>query len=197
MSIATILMVSTVSAQYSSGEEIAAQNVAAHFIAPSSSRLALLHDTLKAPTVFNDTLRNQISDKDKDGIPDSLDKCPDEKGVKEYDGCPIPDSDDDGISDDLDNCPTIKGLPKNNGCPPGDKDGDKVNDDEDKCPDIPGAARFGGCPLSDTDGDGVNDDDDKCIDIPGSKNNFGCPETKESRKAAKKAKRKKSNDRLY
>ncbi len=45
--------------------------------------------------------------------------------------------------------------------------------------------------MGDRDKDGVDDDNDKCIDIPGSINNFGCPETKESRDALKKEKRKK------
>lgn len=131
----------------------------------------------------------RIKDKDGDGVPDSLDKCPDEKGVQQYDGCPFPDSDSDGIADDADSCPTVAGTPKHNGCPPGDRDGDKINDDEDKCPDTPGVARNGGCPIGDADNDGVNDDEDNCKTVPGSVKNFGCPETKGSKKAAKEKKK--------
>lgn len=124
--------------------------------------------------IFSDTTKKK--DRDADGILDSLDKCPDEKGVLQYDGCPIPDSDNDGIADDLDNCPTVAGSAKYRGCPTPDTDGDKINDDEDKCPTVPGVARYGGCLVGDSDEDGVNDDDDKCIDVPGSISNRGCPE---------------------
>ncbi|MDQ6814379.1 MAG: thrombospondin type 3 repeat-containing protein [Bacteroidota bacterium] len=134
---------------------------------------------------FSDSTKK---DRDGDGIPDSLDKCPDEKGVLQYDGCPVPDSDNDGIADDKDECPTIAGLLKYNGCPPSDRDGDKVNDDEDKCPDLAGVARYGGCPVGDKDGDGVNDDDDKCINVPGTISNAGCPENKKSAIAPNKQK---------
>src|SRR5437879_1883317 len=48
--------------------------------------------------VVSDTTKK--NDRDGDGIIDSLDKCPDEKGVLQYDGCPIPDSDNDGVADD-------------------------------------------------------------------------------------------------
>lgn len=127
-------------------------------------------------TAITDTTRKK--DRDGDGIVDSLDKCPDEKGVIEYDGCPIPDSDNDGIADDVDLCPTIAGLAKYKGCPTPDKDGDKINDEDDKCPNEPGVARYNGCPVGDRDGDGVNDDDDKCIDTPGTVANHGCAENK-------------------
>lgn len=125
-----------------------------------------------------DTLRQYRKDRDGDGIVDSLDKCPDMKGVLEYDGCPMPDTDNDGLADDIDQCPIIAGSLKYKGCPPPDNDGDKINDEDDKCPGEPGVARYAGCPVKDTDGDGVNDDDDKCINTPGSLNNSGCPETK-------------------
>lgn len=125
------------------------------------------------------------NDRDADGIPDSLDKCPDEKGVIQYDGCPVPDSDKDGVADDADACPTVVGLAKYKGCPAPDKDGDKINDDEDRCPDQPGVARYAGCPVGDGDHDGVNDDDDKCIDVPGPAENSGCPAKKQAVKKRK------------
>lgn len=82
-------------------------------------------------------------DRDKDGIPDRLDACPDEPGIKTDDpatnGCPPPppDRDGDGIIDAEDACPDIKGVkstdPSQNGCPP-DSDGDGIRDDVDACP---------------------------------------------------------------
>ncbi|GEO08524.1 thrombospondin type 3 repeat-containing protein [Segetibacter aerophilus] len=137
----------------------------------------------------SDTVRKK--DKDGDGVVDSLDKCPDEKGAVQYDGCPIPDSDNDGIADDTDNCPTVAGLVKYKGCPAPDKDGDKINDEDDQCSSEPGVARYGGCPVGDKDGDGVNDDDDKCINQPGTSKNEGCPENKKSRATVTPEKKKK------
>jgi hypothetical protein len=155
--------------------------------------------TTVSPTDKNrqavDTPRTKEIDADKDGIPDSIDKCPDEKGVEQYDGCPMPDSDNDGIADDLDECPAVAGPIKYKGCPTPDSDGDKINDEDDKCPSIPGYARYHGCEIPDTDGDGVNDDDDKCKDVIGSPNNHGCLETKESKKALKIESRKKKEGR--
>ncbi len=43
------------------------------------------------------------NDRDKDGIPDEEDECPDVPGLKEYNGCP--DTDGDKIEDRLDECP--------------------------------------------------------------------------------------------
>ncbi|MBE2231263.1 MAG: thrombospondin type 3 repeat-containing protein, partial [Chitinophagaceae bacterium] len=47
------------------------------------------------------------ADTDGDGIIDSLDKCPTQKGIEKYKGCPIPDTDKDGINDEEDKCPTV------------------------------------------------------------------------------------------
>jgi outer membrane protein OmpA-like peptidoglycan-associated protein len=114
-------------------------------------------------------------DTDGDGILDKDDKCPNVKGIAKYQGCPIPDTDGDGINDEEDKCPTVPGLARYQGCPIPDTDGDGINDEEDKCPKVPGVARYQGCPIPDTDGDGVNDEEDKCVTIPGPKDNFGCP----------------------
>jgi OmpA-OmpF porin, OOP family len=71
------------------------------------------------------------SDRDRDGIIDRDDACPDEPGVRNADptenGCPLPppippeDADGDGVSDLDDACPTVAGLrtadPMTNGCP--------------------------------------------------------------------------------
>ena len=118
-------------------------------------------------------------DTDKDGIIDSLDKCPTVPGLAKYDGCPVPDTDKDGINDDEDKCPEVAGLARYQGCPVPDTDKDGINDEEDKCPTEAGTAINQGCPFVDTDGDGVPDPDDKCPDVAGPKENQGCPEIKE------------------
>jgi outer membrane protein OmpA-like peptidoglycan-associated protein len=55
-------------------------------------------------------------DRDGDGVPDERDRCPEEPGPAELDGCP--DRDDDGIADIDDRCPDEPGPPQNDGCPP-------------------------------------------------------------------------------
>jgi len=101
------------------------------------------------------------SDRDKDGIYDKDDACPDEPGVRSDDpqknGCPPPppDRDGDGIIDREDACPDIKGVknddPTLNGCPP-DTDGDGIRDDVDACPNEKGKPdpdpTKNGCPTS-------------------------------------------------
>ena len=99
------------------------------------------------------------NDRDGDGIPDDVDKCPDEPedndGFQDEDGCPDPDNDNDGIPDVDDKCPNE----------PEDKDGFQ---DED------------GCPDPDNDNDGIPDKDDKCPNEPETYNGFededGCPD---------------------
>ena len=113
------------------------------------------------------------SDRDGDGIVDSLDACPDQAGPAALKGCP--DRDGDGIADKDDACPDVPGLAKYHGCPIPDTDKDGINDEEDKCPTVPGVARYQGCPIPDTDGDGVNDEEDKCPNEAGPASNFGCP----------------------
>ena len=60
-------------------------------------------------------------DNDKDGIPDAVDKCPMDFGIKEFQGCPEPDTDHDGILDLKDKCPTVpetfNGIDDEDGCP--------------------------------------------------------------------------------
>jgi OOP family OmpA-OmpF porin len=87
--------------------------------------------------------RQPPRDRDKDGIPDKVDACPDEPGVRSSDpeknGCPPPppDRDGDGIIDRDDACPDLAGVPSDdptqNGCPP-DTDSDGIRDDVDACP---------------------------------------------------------------
>jgi outer membrane protein OmpA-like peptidoglycan-associated protein len=130
------------------------------------------------------------SDRDKDGIADDSDACPDTPGVKTDDpktnGCP-PDRDKDGIADDNDACPDTPGVktddPKTNGCP-SDRDKDGVVDDVDACPDTPGIKtddpKTNGCPDPDRDKDGIANDADACPDVAGPSNpdpkKNGCPQ---------------------
>ena len=115
---------------------------------------------------------NGCPDTDNDGLPDNKDKCPEEAGPEKTKGCP--DNDEDGISNNEDKCPDDFGLLDNDGCPDTDEDG--VIDIEDKCPDEYGETDNQGCPLKDKDNDGVLDNDDLCPDVPGSKKNNGCPD---------------------
>jgi outer membrane protein OmpA-like peptidoglycan-associated protein len=115
----------------------------------------------------------KILDRDADGVPDTEDACPDEYGLKIFNGCP--DRDWDGIPDKDDNCPDVQGPVANKGCPWGDRDGDGVLDNEDQCIDEPGDPQNFGCPWGDRDGDGVTDNIDRCPDEAGDPANEGCP----------------------
>jgi OmpA-OmpF porin, OOP family len=114
-----------------------------------------------------------VTDRDGDGVVDSLDACPDVAGLAALQGCP--DKDGDGIADKDDKCPDVAGIAKYQGCPIPDTDKDGINDEEDKCPTVAGVARYQGCPIPDTDKDGVNDEEDKCPNEAGPASNFGCP----------------------
>lgn len=85
-----------------------------------------------------------VTDRDGDGVPDSLDECPDVKGLAALHGCP--DKDGDGIADKDDKCPDVAGLAKYQGCPIPDTDGDGVNDEIDQCPTVAGTVANHGCP---------------------------------------------------
>ena len=138
-------------------------------------------------------------DTDKDGVVDSMDKCPLIKGLESLNGCPdadsdgiadnddacpnspgdianggCPDSDNDGVIDRDDACPTVAGSKEFNGCP--DSDGDGIIDEKDACANVAGPAANNGCPWPDRDNDGVYDKDDQCPDEPGVASNNGCPE---------------------
>lgn len=115
---------------------------------------------------------NGCPDADGDGIKDSDDACPNVAGLASLNGCP--DADGDGIADKDDMCPNAKGTKANKGCP--DADGDGVLDKDDKCATVAGPAANGGCPWPDTDGDGVLDKDDDCKNEVGPASNKGCPE---------------------
>lgn len=108
-------------------------------------------------------------DRDKDGILDADDRCPDEPGLSAYRGCP--DRDNDGIADPDDKCPDEPGVQSFQGCP--DSDGDGIIDSKDKCPKQPGLAEYEGCP--DSDGDKIPDPQDKCPQTAGVPEEQGCP----------------------
>jgi OmpA-OmpF porin, OOP family len=86
-------------------------------------------------------------DRDKDGIPDDIDLCPDEPEDKKPpnpdDGCPaLPDRDGDGIPDITDKCPDqpedFDHIEDADGCPEDDADKDGIPDAQDACPKEPG-----------------------------------------------------------
>jgi outer membrane protein OmpA-like peptidoglycan-associated protein len=133
------------------------------------------------------------SDRDKDGVADASDACPDLPGIPSdqatANGCPTPvDSDGDGIADASDACPSAAGVAavdaKQNGCPlPLDGDQDGVLDADDACPTVAGAKtpdpKTNGCPDTDRDKDGIVNESDACPDAAGNadpdpKRN-GCP----------------------
>ena len=117
------------------------------------------------------------TDRDKDGVLDKDDECPDTPGPVENNGCPWPDTDGDGVLDKDDACPDVAGPVENNGCPWPDTDGDGILDKDDECPTVPGLPQFKGCP--DTDGDGIPDKDDACPTVFGLKEYNGCPKPNE------------------
>jgi OmpA-OmpF porin, OOP family len=128
------------------------------------------------PDIYGLALLKGCPDKDGDGVADYLDACMDLVGLVEFKGCP--DTDGDKVPDNIDDCPKVSGSSANKGCPiaQGDVDKDGVPDKEDKCPDIPGIKENMGCPSSDKDNDGVLDSNDKCPDLKGSLSANGCPD---------------------
>ncbi|MEN9949910.1 MAG: hypothetical protein RLY85_662 [Bacteroidota bacterium] len=88
---------------------------------------------------------------------------------------PPPDADADGVTDSLDACPFERGPRTNKGCPVLDRDGDGMADKFDKCPEIAGPISNDGCPLNDRDKDGIDDANDRCPDIAGTPGGRGCP----------------------
>lgn len=109
------------------------------------------------------------ADRDHDGVPNRIDKCPWVPGSPEFEGCP--DTDGDGVPDSQDSCIDVPGLKHFNGCP--DSDGDGIPNYDDACPYQAGPAKFMGCP--DTDNDGILDSEDKCPNEAGPASNDGCP----------------------
>jgi len=81
------------------------------------------------------------SDRDDDGIIDSLDACPDQPedldGFEDGDGCPDLDNDGDGILDVDDLCENVAEdfdqVEDEDGCPETDADHDRIPDELDHC----------------------------------------------------------------
>jgi outer membrane protein OmpA-like peptidoglycan-associated protein len=98
------------------------------------------------------------ADRDHDGIPDAVDKCPDDPedfdSYEDFDGCPDLDNDGDGIPDVDDLCPDeaedFDGVEDQDGCPDLDQDHDGIPDEKDDCPGEPetvnGYKDDDGCP---------------------------------------------------
>ncbi len=136
-----------------------------------------------------------IGDRDRDGLKDDVDGCPDDPedydDFQDSDGCPELDNDLDQINDQQDHCPNTPedrdGHDDEDGCPEDeelDRDGDGIVDNADACPDDPedldGFQDQDGCPDVDNDNDTILDIDDLCPDEPEDHDQFedrdGCPD---------------------
>lgn len=133
-------------------------------------------------------------DRDKDGIRNEVDACPDlaedQDQFEDEDGCPDVDNDQDEILDELDSCRNEAEdkdrFRDEDGCPDPDNDQDGIPDEKDRCPmdaeDLDEFQDLDGCPDPDNDGDGIPDEKDQC---PLEKEVFndykdddGCPDKK-------------------
>lgn len=172
------------------GEMSEAQSLAD--IAEPNARAALANSPVErcAERKFVEVNTPKPGDKDGDGLPDNVDKCPDKpetyNGFEDEDGCPDdPDTDADGVPDSKDQCmlmPEDKdSYLDEDGCPDVDNDDDGILDTADKCPlkpeDMDGFEDDDGCPDPDNDGDTVLDVDDFCPNTPGATGGErpGCP----------------------
>lgn len=133
------------------------------------------------------------ADRDRDGIADSLDRCPDvpedRDGHEDRDGCPDLDNDADGVIDTRDRCVSVPedrdGFEDADGCPEADNDRDGILDARDRCPneaeDADDFQDADGCPDPDNDADGILDAKDACPNEAETKNGYadedGCPDS--------------------
>lgn len=84
-------------------------------------------------------------DRDRDGVPDKKDRCPDSLEDLDYfddaDGCLDPDDDKDGVVDLLDRCKDqaedLDGYQDADGCADHNNDADSLPDEHDRCPNEP------------------------------------------------------------
>lgn len=136
-------------------------------------------------------------DRDRDGILDDADRCPDtpedKDDFQDLDGCPDLDNDADSIPDAGDKCPNVPedrdGFEDQDGCPELDNDKDGLLDRVDQCPneaeDNDGWDSLDGCPDPDNDADGILDTKDLCPFEPetvnGYADNDGCPDEEQVR----------------
>lgn len=152
----------------------------------------LVFDPAPAPARTDLTIAKPDSqDRDRDGISDLIDRCPDQAedldGTKDDDGCPE-DDDGDGIPDVADACRSLAedldGFQDEDGCPESDNDRDGIDDAHDRCPNEPedrdGFQDDDGCPEADNDQDGWSDAADRCPNEAETKNGHadedGCPD---------------------
>jgi len=120
-------------------------------------------------------------DKDGDGVPNDMDKCPEDPedidGFEDADGCPDPDNDFDGIPDIKEKDNKYRDLPEDfdsfedsDGAPEFDNDKDNIPDSLDLCISTPedrdGFEDYDGCPDFDNDKDGIADSLDITINEP-------------------------------
>jgi len=85
----------------------------------AGDHITLAKNSMKKAQPFLGSCRETTpTDRDKDGIPDVFDRCPDTPGLAQYFGCPPPDRDGDGIPDNEDLCPDVPGVKEEKGCPP-------------------------------------------------------------------------------
>ena len=169
---------------------VATDYIPTSYAKASAEKISLPYKTSGVNVMFGLAIvagtNKKNKDKDKDGVWDKLDVCPNTPLnviVTEL-GCPV-DNDGDGVADYLDECPhtpsAAYGFIDSVGCPI-DTDGDGVPDYRDECPNTPkeayGYLAVTGCPL-DSDGDGVYDYLDQCPNTPaaayGLVDTLGCP----------------------
>lgn len=150
--------------------------------------------------------KKKIADMDRDGIADSVDKCPDVPGVKSLKGCPekkketkskktkqtstvvqkpVIVSEKKLVEVAKEEPPLVKEeksveivTAKPVVIQNPDTDGDGIDDVTDACPYIKGGIKTHGCP--DSDNDGIIDMKDKCPMEAGTAENKGCPVKKEN-----------------
>jgi outer membrane protein OmpA-like peptidoglycan-associated protein len=140
--------------EFDKGEYFTARDYLGVAQAASKEALRLASDERVCPKPKPEPRVDPNADRDRDGLPDRLDRCPDEPedrdGFEDDDGCPDPDNDKDGIPDAVDKCPNdpedMDGFLDEDGCPDPDNDQDGVSDAADHCPDEAGPASNQGCP---------------------------------------------------
>ena len=172
----------------------AGQGFAAVPSAPVPPQSTPVVNPLPPPTTLTGTevIPVRAADRDKDGIPDYDDGCPDDpyKTKPGVCGCGTPDADSDGdrFFDCIDECPNDPKKRQEGDCgcgtPDTDTDHDGTPDCNDKCPSDPNKTEPEECgcgtPDKDTDGDGTADCIDQCPNDPKKtepgRNGCGTPE---------------------
>jgi outer membrane protein OmpA-like peptidoglycan-associated protein len=140
--------------EFDKGEYFVARDYLELAQAQSREALRLASDERTCPKRKPEPPADPNADLDHDGIPDRLDRCPNEPedrdGFEDEDGCPDPDNDKDGIPDTQDKCPNdpedADGFEDEDGCPDPDNDRDGVPDPNDRCPNQSGPVANQGCP---------------------------------------------------